>query len=585
VSANAGLLALGVQYHERGALREAEQVYCQVLQADPQNPEALFYQGVLDTQLGRPQLAIDHLNQAIAIRPGVAAFHCYLGLAYWAAGQPQEALAAYDLAVRYDPNYADAYNNRGVALQRLGRMAEAAICFEEAVRCNPHFAEACSNLGAAYQDQGRMAEAIASFEHAVRCKPEFAAAHNNLGVAYLAEGRAEEAVACSREAVRLLPDYSEGHYNLGLALKKLDRHDEAIAAFHQALRCRPEYADAYNDVALTFQAQGKLDEALAAFDEAVRLRPDFADAHLGRASTLLLGGDFERGWPEYEWRWRCPGFVAPPLHRSQPAWDGGSLEGRTLLLRAEQGMGDTLQFIRYTQALKERGARIILEGQATLLPLLRTCAGIDQTMLLGDMPPPYDVHAYLLSIPRLVGTKLGSVPAEVPYLTADVSLREQWRNEMEKLPGFKVGISWQGNPGHKNDRNRSFPLAALSPLAKVPGVHLVSLQKGPGSEQFPALAEQFALTEVGSRLDTFMDTAAVLLNLDLVVTADTALAHLAGALAVPVWVPLPFSPDWRWLLDREDSPWYPTMRLFRQPGPRQWTPVFERIAQELSVIA
>jgi tetratricopeptide (TPR) repeat protein len=581
VQSTSELLAQGVQLHQRGAVHEAEQLYREVLQVEPHNPEALFYFGIAAQQLGQPEVGVDSISRAIALRPGVAAFHCYLGLAYWALGRQPDALAAYQDAIRLDPNYADAHNNLGVALQRLGRMAEATVCFEEAVRCNPNFAEACSNLGAAYQDQGRLSEAIASFEHAVRCKPDFAAAHNNLGVVSLAEGRLEQAVACSREAVRLQPDYAEAHYNLGLALKRMDRFEEAVGAFQQALRVRPGYADAYNDLGLTYHMQGRLKEALACFDEAIRVRPDFADAHLAKASTLLMAGDFKAGWQEYEWRWRCEGFVAPPLRSPRPAWEGSALGGRTLLLRAEQGFGDTFQFIRYAPLLKERGARVVFEAQLRLLPLLKHCSGIDRLFALGDEPPSHDLHAYLLSMPRLLGTTLDTMPAKVPYLGADPDLIAKWRQELQADRGFKIGISWQGNPTQKADRQRSFPLSALAPLADLNGVRLISIQKGPGTEQIDDAGQRLRVIDLGNRLDetagAFMDTAAVLMSLDLVITVDSAVAHLAGALGVPVWVPLSFSPDWRWLLERGDSPWYPTMRLFRQRRIGDWTEVFQRM--------
>jgi len=545
------VLALGLQHHRRGALDEAGQLYRQVLQAEPQHPEALCYLGVVAYQVGRPDLALENISRSITLKPGVAAFHRYLGLAYEALGRTQDAVASYEQALRCDPEDADAHNNLGVALQRLGRPAEATACFERAVRCNPDSAEACSNLGAAYQHQGRLAEAIASFHHAARCKPDFAPVYVNLGMAYLTEGMLDEAVAFNRQAVLLKPDYAEAYYNLGVAFQRLHRLDDALANFQQALR----------------------------------LNSDFAMAHLGRAHTLLLAGDFAQGWPEHEWRARCPPFGTPSLRGPQPAWDGSALGGRILLLRAEQGIGDTLQFIRYASVIKlQRGqGRIIVEAQAPVLPLLRTCPGVDQTIAQGDSPPPFDVQALLLSLPGLLGTSLANVPADVPYLAADPALVAHWRSELSHVQGFKVGIVWQGSSMHLQDRRRSISLPEFAPLATVEGVHLFSLQVGPGHEQLAALAGRFPVTDLGVRFDStsFADAAAVVMTLDLVVTVDTALAHLAGALGVPVWVVLPFSPDWRWLLGREDSPWYPSMRLFRQAHPGDWAEVFLRIREAL----
>ena len=291
-------------------------------------------------------------------------------------------------------------------------------------------------------------------------------------------------------------------------------------------------------------------------------------------------GRFEQGWPGYEWRWKCKEFGSLPPFQP-PLWDGSSLDGRTILVHAEQGLGDTLQFIRYVPSLHQRGGRVILMCQPPLVRLLTRSPGIERLLAHGDPVPEFDVHTPLLSLPRLLGTTLESVPADVPYLEAEPQLVEAWRHRLGSYPGFKVGIVWQGNPKFRLDRLRSIPLAQFAPLARVPGVHLFSLQKGPGAEQLAAVTDRFPVTDLGRRLDDFMDTAAVLKNLDLVISVDTAIAHLAGALGIPVWVALPFAPDWRWLMGREDSPWYPTMRLFRQTRPGQWEDVFHHIAEAL----
>jgi hypothetical protein len=291
-------------------------------------------------------------------------------------------------------------------------------------------------------------------------------------------------------------------------------------------------------------------------------------------------GRFEQGWPGYEWRWKVEEFGAlPPLH--QPQWDGSPLEGRTILIRTEQGLGDTLQFIRYIPLVHRRGGRVILLSQPPLTRLQACIPGVERLLAHGDPVPEFDVHVPLLSLPGLLGTRLETVPADVPYLEAEPPLVEAWRHRLGSYPGFKVGIVWQGNPKYLQDRARSTCLAQFAPLARVPGVHLFSLQKGPGAEQLTARTEWFPVTDLGSGLADFADTAAVLKHLDLVVSVDTSVAHLAGALGLPVWVALPHAADWRWLMGRDDSPWYPTMRLFRQTGPGQWEDVFRRIAEAL----
>jgi hypothetical protein len=383
--------------------------------------------------------------------------------------------------------------------------------------------------------------------------------------------------------VRLRPDYAEAHNNLGVALMELGELQAAMTADKEATRLDPSYAEAHNSLGVALSGLCRLDEAIAGYSEAIRLRPNYADAYLNRAFAWLLKGDFEQGWPEYEWRWRTPDFILPNFH--QPQWDGGPLAGRTILLHAEQGLGDTLQFIRYVPLVRKRGGKVIVQCPRMLRRIVaKSITGIEALTVPGETPPPFQVHCPLLSLPRLLGTTLATIPADVPYLKTEPELVKRWRRELAPVEGFKVGIVWQGSPQHKRDRFRSVPLTQFAPLAAVEGVRLVSLQKGPGSEQIAMLPEGFVAFDAGGKIDDWAETAAVAKNLDLVVTIDTALAHLAGALGVPVWVALPYAPDWRWLLGREDSPWYPTMRLFRQTEPRAWGPVFERMARECAAL-
>jgi Tfp pilus assembly protein PilF len=441
--------------------------------------------------------------------------------------------------------------------------------------------EAYNHLGKALRDQRRLAEAEACFREAARLRPDLAEAHYNLGVALLNQKRPAEAEASCREAARLLPQLAATHNTLGVALLDQHRLPEATACFERAVQLQPGNVEARNNLGNAFWHLGRFEEALASYAVALQAQPDFAEVHRNVALIRLLRGDFDRGWPEFEWRWRMPGVR--PRTFSQPPWDGSPLQGRTILLYAEQGLGDTLQFIRYAQLARAQGARVVAECQRALLRLLARCPGIDQLVAPGDPLPPHDVRAPLLSLPYLFRTTLATIPAPVPYLEADPVLVEQWGRELAALPGFKIGINWQGNPHYPHDRQRSLPLQAFAPLAALPGVQLVSLQKGHGSEQLAAVAGAWPITDLGTRLDeaagAFTDTAAVMKNLDLVVTSDTAIPHLAGTLGVPVWVALAKVPDWRFLLEREDSPWYPSMRLFRQQQAGDWGPIFRRIAQ------
>jgi hypothetical protein len=381
------------------------------------------------------------------------------------------------------------------------------------------------------------------------------------------KGLLEEAAASYQEAVRLGPTHFGAQTNLGGVLMELGRLETALAADREALRLQPGSAEAHNNLGVVLVELGRLDEALESYAEAIRLKPDYAEAHKNRAIALLTQGDFARGWPEYQWRWRCPELSPPDF--PQPFWDGTPLNGRTLLLYAEQGLGDTLQFIRYVPLVRGGGGRVLLMCPRSLHRLLRRGPAIDHLLVQGEVPPPFDVHAPLLSLPAFLGTTLCTIPAEVPYLGTDDDLVERWRRELGGQSGFKIGIAWQGSREYPRDRFRSAPLEAFAP--------------GPGTEQLRRVPENWRVLDAGSRDEDLADTAGLMENLDLVVTVDTAIGHLAGALGIPVWVALTFAADWRWFLGREDSPWYPSMRLFRQRERGNWTDVFARIAAAVTL--
>jgi hypothetical protein len=432
--------------------------------------------------------------------------------------------------------------------------------------------------------QGKLPEAVASYQQALRLRPDSAATHYSLGSALQVQGKFAEAAASYREALRLRPDYVEALNNLGNTLREQGQLSESVASFERAMILRPQSVEAYINLAAALQDQGKRSEAADRLEQALRLRPDFAEARYNRSMLWLLQGNFEQGWPEYENRWRLKDD--PASTRSLPRWDGSSLAGKTILLFAEQGMGDTLQFIRYSAVVKERGAKVVAEVPPALMGVLAGCPGIDQLVPQGDPLPPCDLQAALMSLPGLCGTTLASIPAMILYLVTDPSRVAHWRGQLASVSGFKVGICWQGNPAYKHDRRRSVLLAQFAPLAEIPGICLVNLQRGPGGDQWDAIARAWPTVDLIGLAqephEAWMESAALICALDLVITVDTAVAHLAGALGKPVWVALPFSPDWRWLLEREDSPWYPTLRLFRQTQPEDWPGVFQRIRQALT---
>jgi len=501
---------------------------------------------------------------------------------HYQAGHWQQADQLCRQILQLDANQVHAWHLLGLIACQTGRDNLAVDYLQGALRLKPDWAEAHNNLGNVFIIQKNLPQAVASYQQALRLKPDHAEAHNNLAIALEGQGKLAEAVVSFEQALRLKPDYAEAHYNLGTALQGQGKLAEAVVHFEQALRLKPDYAEAHYNLGTALQEEVKA-EAVASYQEALRLRPDYAEAHHNLSMLWLLQGNFEQGWPEYEWRWQTKEFLSSS--RPHPKWDGSPLDGKTILLYAEQGLGDTLQFIRYAAVVKQRGGTVVAESYPDLLGVLAGCPGIDHLLLPGGPLPACDVRAPLLSLPGLCGTTLATIPAEVPYLVADRSRVGHWRDRLAAVSGFKVGICWQGSPGHKNDRRRSVPLAQFAPLAEIPGLRLVSLQKGPGREQWAALAGNWPVVDLPGQAEepsqSWVDTAALVCTLDLVITVDTAIAHLAGALGVPVWVALPFSPDWRWLLGREDSPWYPTMRLFRQSRHDHWPDVFERIAVEL----
>jgi tetratricopeptide (TPR) repeat protein len=574
---------LGIVLREQGELEEAATSYRQALRLRPDYAEAHNNLANALRDLGRLDEAVAGYEQALRLKPDYAEAHSNRGIALRDLGRPDEAVASHQQALRLRPDYAEAHNNLGVALKDLGRLDEAVSSYREALRLRPKYVEAYDNLATALRRQGKLEEAVAAAREAVRLKPDHAEAHNGLGTALLEQGRLEEALAHVREALRLKPNFAEAYTNLGNALMEQGRLEEAAASHQEALRLKTNYSEGHSNLAVLLMEQGKLDEAAASHQRALALQPGSPAMHKNLAITWLLMGDFERGWPEYEWRWKCEEASPPPF--PQPPWDGSDLRGRTILLHAEQGLGDTLQFVRYAPLVKRRGGTALVKCQQPLVRLLRTCAGIDRLAASEADLPPFDTHAPLLSLPRIFQTTLATVPADVPYLSAPAELVGRWRGELGGAGGLRVGIAWQGSPTHKRDRRRSVPLTHFLPLARLEGVRLVSLQKGHGAEQLAGLADRHGIIDLGARLTDFADTAAVMRNLDLVITVDTAVAHLAGALGVPVWVALPSPPDWRWLLGRPDSPWYPTMRLFRQRESGHWDDAFADLARELARLA
>lgn len=474
---------------------------------------------------------------------------------------------------------ADASFQLGDTFLLQGKPGDAVACFQRVIELMPERAEAHCKLGDALSDLGQWQEAIAYYHRAIELQPTFVPAHYNLGTALKDQGKLEEAAVSFRKALELKPDFVEAHVNLGFTFQMRGDLGEAIACYRRAVACAPDFAQAHYNLGIACRDAGLHQEALTHLRRASELRPENAQFHLDAALLMLRMGDFEHGWSEYEYRWRTGEF--PALQFTQPQWEGEELAGKTILLRAEQGFGDTIQFIRYASVIKRLGPTVIVQCQRRLMQLVASAQGIDQLISVEDQPPGFDYYSPLLSVPRVLKTGEQTFPKEVPYLFADPGLVLYWREKLRDFTGFRIGIQWRGRPGQGMWTKRDISLDCFAAVANIPGTHLIGLQKATTPDERAKALESLDVTDPGESIDEahggFMDTAAVMKNLDLVITSDTAVAHLAGALGVPVWVALPYVPDWRWLLDRSDSPWYPTMRLFRQKKFGDWAGAFEEI--------
>ena len=496
-------------------------------------------------------------------------------------GKKKAALTGYDRAIALRPDHAGALNNRGNTLQDLKRFDEALVSYDRALTVQPNFAAALSNRGNALRALKRFEEALASYDRALAVRPDFADALSNRGATLYELKRFAEALATYDRALAVRPDFAETLSNRGATLYELKRFAEALASYDRAIAVQPAYAEAHFNRGNTLQELKRFDEALASYGRALAIRPDYADAHANQALCRLLIGDFDRGWEGYEWRWQTEPLQGAKPSFAQPLWLGReNISGKTILLHAEQGYGDAIQFCRYVPMVAARGARVILQVPERLSGLMSTLSGAPQVLAAGKTQAGFDVHTPLLSLPLAFGRKFETIPSATPYLCASSKAASDWAKRLGPKRRPRIGLAWFGSPTHKNDHNRSINLGSLLPLFEIDAT-LVSLQKDTRGEGEIALKGRMGLLDFCDELEDFSDTAALISNLDLVISVDTSVAHLAGALGKPVWVLLPFVPDWRWLLDRDDSPRYPTARLFRQDDRCEWDSVIARVHSAL----
>lgn len=467
------------------------------------------------------------------------------------------------------------------ALARQDGDLEAALSFfSRAATMRPTQPQLHNNLGVILEDLGRHDEAIGRYRQALALQPGYCEASCNLGNALRSLGQNEAAVDQYRAALLLDPGYIDAHYNLANTLRAEGNWQEAVEQYRKLLTLKPDHLSGWINLGGTLHTMSRFPEAMQAQRRALEIHPENADAHWNLALSLLATGDYRQGWQEYQWRLKGPAF--PATFAGRPMWDGSSLAGRTLLLRTEQGFGDALQFFRYAQLLAREGMNVVLECRPELLALFASQNPRLPCFALGEEPPPFDTFAYLMSLPFLLGTTLSTLPAQIPYLEPDPELCALWRQRMQSAGGVKVGLVWAGSAGYNNDRYRSLPLSVLEPLAGVPGLELYSLQLGSAAAELAKHSWGSAVRDLSGSLRNFSDTAALMANLDLVVAVDTAVAHLAGAMGKPVYLMLPGSCDWRWLTGRSDSPWYPTLRLYRQETVGDWTAVAAAIVADLA---
>jgi tetratricopeptide (TPR) repeat protein len=600
--------ARGFRHRRAGAPAQAERACKKILKDDPADGDALHQLGLLAAgranyemaatlvaraievqgpaprycaslakmlaSLGKHRQAAACYQQALAGSPEDASLQLGLAHALLGDSRPAEAAGVAAKLLGVQPGLAEGWRLLGSAFFALGHYTDACAALRRATTLQPGWGEAAYDLGLALCRLGKEEESEAAYRSALRTRPDYPAALNNLGNLLRGNGRTGEAVSCYRKALRRHPAYAEAHYNLGVALQSLDRLEEAESSYRAALRLNPVLAAAHNNLANTLLAMGDSRRALPHYHEALRCDPANREYRINLGMAQLLLGDFPAGWRNYA-AWALVDQSAADL------WRGSSLDGRRVVLRAEQGLGDSIQFIRYAPILKGRGCSVSVSPPPGLRRLFAAVPGIDALAADGEEPPAADYRVPLLHLPGIFHTVLETIPTRVPYVFADAGLAGWWGASLS-VPAshLKVGIAWAGSPEHGNDHNRSIDPRELAVLGGVRDTSFVSLQKG-----HRAGAGGLSFVPIERDLTDLADTAALIANLDLVISVATAVAHLAGAMARPVWTLLPSAPDWRWMLDRADSPWYPTMRLFRQPRRRDWRTVMERVREELALMA
>jgi len=579
-------LDAALQYYQSGDFLEAENRCRKILEKNPKQSDAWYLLGMIMRKCGQNKTAINYISRAIHLNPEMPSYYYDIGLSFWFGGNTDEAIRNYSKAVELKPDYAEAHFQRGFILQQQNRLEEAMKSFERVIMFQPDNAEAHNNKGLVYLRQGDIEVAITSFKRALTLEPDYAEAYNNLGLALAEKELFDEAIDNYRKALIIKPDFVDVLNNLGIAYTDNNLLDEAIENYRKALILKPYCAEAYINLGNAFKDKGRMNDSIENYERALALHPENAQTLFILGMAYLLAKDFERGWQEYEWRLKAIKMI--PLKKTK--WDGSSLDGKIILVYSEQGYGDILQFVRYLSGLYEdyRAKKVLFFPRKGLEHLLR---GSDLRAEILDADTSvetleYDTNIHLLSLPGIFKTDLDNIPfKQKRYLKANDEKVLEYKNKYFNNAKFKVGIFWHGSPLFMHTRKKAIPLSCFYPLCRLPDVTLYSLQKGDGIEQMDNLPEDIEVINLGETFNDFSDTASAIENLDLVITIDTAIAHLSGALGKKTWILLPSYAEWRWHLDMDYSPWYEDVRLFRhkEPGKKDWEEMMKRVKEEVKV--
>jgi tetratricopeptide (TPR) repeat protein len=572
---------LGVSLEELGRIQEAVDSYGRAVALDAGYADALLNRGNCLFRLGDQIRAEEAYRRAISARPTYAAAHSNLGNLLREMGHLDDALSFHLRAVELNQEVASYHFNLANVLKDLNELDSALKSYDHALQIQPLYLAALENKGGVLMDLGHFEDALASYQQVIALQPTDSKGYSNRGGALVALRRFDEAIQCFERAIEIDPADSQAYMNGGIALIGAGRLDAAIDSLTRAVSINPRYAEAHSNLGLALKAAKQFSEAVDQFDRAIGIQPELAEAHWNKGLTKLLLGDLQSGWRSYEWRWKTKNYLRSARDFAQPLWLGqASLAGKTILVHSEQGLGDTIQFCRYLPFLAAQGARVVFELPRGLLVLLQNLQGIDRLIVQGEPLPETDFHCPLLSLPLAFETTLATIPSARKYLEPDPSRLTMWSGRLGQKTRPRIGLVWSGNSRHSNNHNRSIPLTSV--LCHLPKqLDYVSLQRELTDADQRLLDLHPEIRHFGSGLQDFADTAALCALVDLVISVDTSVAHLSGALGRPTWVLLPYLPDWRWLLDREDSPWYPSVKLYRQASAGDWGSTLLRVARVL----